>query len=125
LANIGLYKKYNLIDKIRSNGRYLQKKLKEIQASYSITKQARSKGLLGAIDLVHSNGKYNGRPIEILKNQRRVNSFVLQESLKSGVFLRSLGNTILVIPPLAINRTEFKFLLEVINELIGKIQSLS
>ncbi len=125
LANIDLYKKYDLIDKIRSNGRYLQKKLKEIQALYYITKQARSKGLLGAIDLVHSNGKYNGRPIEILKNQRRVSSFVLQESLKSGVFLRSLGNTILVIPPLAINRTEFKFLLEVINELIGKIQSLS
>ena len=124
-ANIDLYKKYNLIDKVRSNGRYLQKKLEEIQASYSITKQARSKGLLGAIDLVHSNNKHNARPIEILKNQRRINSFILQESLKSGLFLRSLGNTILVIPPLAINRAEFKFLLEVIYELIDKIQSLS
>jgi adenosylmethionine-8-amino-7-oxononanoate aminotransferase len=125
LANIEMYKKYNLIEKVRSNGKYLQKKLNEIQASYSITKQARSKGLLGAIDLVHSRYKHNARPIEILKNQHRVNSFVLQESLKSGVFLRSLGNTILVIPPLAINRVEFKFLLDVIYELIGKIQALS
>jgi adenosylmethionine-8-amino-7-oxononanoate aminotransferase len=126
LANIDLYQRYKLIEKIRSNGEYLQKKLKEIQASYSITKRARSRGLLGAIDLVCRNNKHhNGRPIEILKNKRRVNSFILQESLKSGVFLRSLGNTILIIPPLAIKIADFKFLLEVIDELIGKIQKLS
>jgi adenosylmethionine-8-amino-7-oxononanoate aminotransferase len=125
-TNIDLYQKYNLIEKIRSNGEYLSKKLKKIQASYSITKRARSRGLLGAIDLVSGNNKEQGaRPIEILKNKRMLNSFVMQESLKSGVFLRSLANTILVIPPLAIKMADFRFLLEVINELIGKIQRLS
>jgi adenosylmethionine-8-amino-7-oxononanoate aminotransferase len=124
LANIELYQKYNLIDKIRSNSVYLQKKLQEIENSYSIAKQTRCKGLLGAIDLVHSN-KQNAEPIEILKNKRTINSFILQESLKLGVFLRSLGNTILVIPPLAINKTDFGFLLDVIYELIRKVERLS
>jgi adenosylmethionine-8-amino-7-oxononanoate aminotransferase len=41
-----------------------------------------------------------------------------------GVFLRSLGNTILVIPPLAINKTDFKFLLDVIHQLIRKVEAL-
>jgi adenosylmethionine-8-amino-7-oxononanoate aminotransferase len=125
LANINLYEHYNLIEKIRSNGVYLEKKLKEIQASYSITKRARCKGLLGAIDLVHSNNKQNAVPIEILKNKCRLNSFIMQESLKLGLFLRSLGNSLLVIPPLAINKADLKFLLGVIHELIGKVERLS
>jgi adenosylmethionine---8-amino-7-oxononanoate aminotransferase len=123
LANIKLYQKYNLIDKIRSNNIYLQKKLQEIESSFSIAKQTRCKGLLGAIDLVHSN-KRNREPIETLKNKCRINYFVMQESLKMGVFLRSLGNTILVIPPLAINKTDFKFLLDVIHQLIRKVEGL-
>jgi adenosylmethionine---8-amino-7-oxononanoate aminotransferase len=125
LANINLYKNYNLIEKIRSNGVYLEKKLKEIQASYCITKRARSKGLLGAIDLVHNNNKQKAVPIEILKNKCRLSSFIMQESLNLGIFLRSLGNTLLVIPPLAIKKADFSFLLEVIHELIGKVERLS
>jgi adenosylmethionine-8-amino-7-oxononanoate aminotransferase len=64
-------------------------------------------------------------PIEILKNKCRLGSFIMQESLKLGVFLRSLGNTLLVIPPLAINKADFRFLLGVIHELIGKVERLS
>ncbi|MFL6348164.1 MAG: adenosylmethionine--8-amino-7-oxononanoate transaminase [Nitrososphaeraceae archaeon] len=124
LANIHLYQKNNLIKKIRLNGMYLQKKLKEIENSCSIAKRSRCKGLLGAIDLVHSD-RQNAEPIEILKNKCRINSFILRESLKLGVFLRSLGNTMLVIPPLAINKTNFGFLLDVIHELIRKVERLS
>ena len=125
LANINLYQNYNLIEKIRSNGIYLEKKLKEIQATYSITNHARCKGLLGAIDLVYCNNKHNAGPIEILKNKCRLSSFIMQESLKLGLFLRSLGNTLLVIPPLAIKKADFRFLLGVVHELIGKVERLS
>jgi adenosylmethionine-8-amino-7-oxononanoate aminotransferase len=45
----------------------------------------------------------------------------MNESLKMGVFLRPLGNTILIIPPLAINRKDFKFLLDVIYRISDKI----
>ena len=125
LANINLYQNCSLIEKIRSNGIYLENKLKEIQSSYSITKRARCKGLLGAIDLVNNNNKKNAVPIEILKNKCRLGSFIMQESLKLGVFLRSLGNTLVIIPPLAIKKPDFRFLLGVIHELIGKVERLS
>ena len=125
LANIDLYHKYNLIEKIRANGVYLEKKLRQIQASYSITQRARCKGLLGAIDLVHDNNKHKAVPIEILKNKCRLGTFIMQESLKLGVFLRSLGNTLLIIPPLAIGKADFRFLLGVIQELVGKVERLS
>jgi adenosylmethionine-8-amino-7-oxononanoate aminotransferase len=122
-ANIDLYRKYNLIDKIRANGIFLQKKLQEIEKSCSIAKNTRCKGLLGAVDLVHSTGR-NLKPVRVLKDKRRINSFILEESLKLGVFLRSLGNTILIIPPLAINKSDFGYLLDVIQELIHRIETL-
>jgi adenosylmethionine-8-amino-7-oxononanoate aminotransferase len=122
-ANIELYRKYNLIDKIRSNSEYLHKRLEQIENSYSITQRTRCKGLLGAIDLVHSNG-WNAEPIEMLKDKCTINSFIFQESLKLGVFLRSLGNTILIIPPLAINKSDLGFLLDVIHELIRRVERL-
>jgi adenosylmethionine-8-amino-7-oxononanoate aminotransferase len=125
LANIDLYHNHNLIEKIRANGVYLEKRLKEIQRSYSITQGARCKGLLGAIDLVHDNNKDKTVPIEILKNRLRLGTFIMQESLKLGVFLRSLGNTLLIIPPLAIGKADFRFLLGVIQDLVGKVQTLS
>ena len=44
----------------------------------------------------------NGKPITMVDNIP-INYFVIKESLKRGVLLRSLGNTIIVIPPLAID----------------------
>jgi adenosylmethionine-8-amino-7-oxononanoate aminotransferase len=47
-----------------------------------------------------------------------------QEALKMGVFIRGLGNTLLVIPPLAIGKSDFKFLLDIICELTKKIEGM-
>jgi adenosylmethionine---8-amino-7-oxononanoate aminotransferase len=118
-----LYRKYNLIDKIRSNSLYLHKRLEGIENSFSIAKQTRCKGLLGAIDLVSRTSR-SAQPIEVLKDKRTINSFILNESLKLGVFLRTLGNTILIIPPLAINRFDLGFLLDIIDELIRRVERL-
>jgi adenosylmethionine---8-amino-7-oxononanoate aminotransferase len=39
-----------------------------------------------------------------------------------GVFLRILGNTIIIIPPLAIGRQDLKLLLDTIFGLVNKIE---
>ena len=44
----------------------------------------------------------NGKPITMVDNIP-INYFVIKESLKRGVLLRSLGDTMIVIPPLAID----------------------
>jgi adenosylmethionine---8-amino-7-oxononanoate aminotransferase len=48
----------------------------------------------------------------------------MRESLQLGVFMRGLGETVVIIPPLAIGKRDLKFLSEVISELVKKIEGL-
>jgi adenosylmethionine---8-amino-7-oxononanoate aminotransferase len=125
IANIRLYMKQNLISRIRTNSIYFRNRLKEIQAS-SIVGRVVHKGLLGALDLVINNEKKE-HPIQMLNdhgNRIRPNYFIMEESLKMGVFIRTLGSTIVVIPPLAICKKDFAFLLDVIYEITQKIEGM-
>ena len=123
MANIRLYRTENLLRSIRSNSIYLRKRLEGIQCS-SIVGKVVHKGLLGAIDLVYKKEK---KPLELLDDHGRkvsTNYFIAQEALKMGVFIRGLGSTLLVIPPLAMGKGDFKFLLDVICELTNKIENI-
>jgi adenosylmethionine-8-amino-7-oxononanoate aminotransferase len=53
-----------------------------------------------------------------------VDSFIFRIALNSGVYLRPLGNTIVVIPPLAIDRKNLEYLLSVIGVIIEKVERL-
>jgi adenosylmethionine---8-amino-7-oxononanoate aminotransferase len=116
LENIILYKKCNLIQHIKANGKYLKKRLHEFE-KFSIVADIRYKGLLAGIELAK-----NGKPIQILKDKTKVNYFVMKESLKMGVFLRALGNIMIVIPPLAIDRNDLGILLDTQFKLLQKIE---
>ena len=123
MANIRLYRTENLLRSIRSNSIYLRKRLEGIQCS-SIVGKVVHKGLLGAIDLVYKKEK---KPLELLDDHGRkvsTNYYIAQEALKMGVFIRGLGSTLLVIPPLAMGKGDFKFLLDVICELTNKIENI-
>jgi adenosylmethionine-8-amino-7-oxononanoate aminotransferase len=116
IANIRMYEKYELLQKIRQNSAYMSRRLREIK-HLPIAENMRSKGLLGGIDLAKTK-----RPILELGNGVTISSYIAKESLNMGVFLRSLGNTIVIIPPLAIRRRDLKFLLDTIHSLINKIE---
>ena len=116
IANIRMYKKYKLLRKIRQNSAYISRRLREIQ-HFPISENIRSKGLLGGIDLGETK-----KPILKLGNGITISSYIARESLNMGVFLRSLGNTIVIIPPLAIGRRDLKFLLDTIYSLVNKIE---
>ncbi len=96
IENLRMYKENNLLGKIRSNSKKLRKRLQEFQ-SIPIVQNIRAKGLLAGFELVK-----NGKPITNVNNIP-MSYFVLRESLKRGVLLRSLGATLIVIPPLAID----------------------
>ena len=64
----------------------------------------------------------NRKPIQILKDRTKVNYFIMNESLKMGVFLRALGNIMIIIPPLAINRNALEILLDTQFKLLQKIE---
>lgn len=116
LQNIILYKKRNLIQHIKANGKYLEKRLHEFK-KFSIVVDIRCKGMLAGIELAK-----NGKSIQILKDGTKVNYFVMNESLKMGVFLRTLGNVMIVIPPLAIDRKNLEILLDTQFKLLQKIE---
>lgn len=119
LANIELYKKSNLVQKINTNAKYIASRLRESTKS-PIVADIRHKGLLAGIELSKNN-----KPLFTLRNKERINYFVMQESLKMGVHLRSLGNIMMIIPPLAIERQDLERLLDVHLEVLRKVERLS
>jgi adenosylmethionine-8-amino-7-oxononanoate aminotransferase len=117
LANIKEYQNKNLIEQIKENSNHILKRLKELE-SFDIIADIRHKGLLTGIEL-----EKNGKPIEMLKDGQRLNYFVMKESLKMGVFLRTLGNVLMFIPPLAIKRNDLDKIIDVQFKLIEMIES--
>jgi len=120
LANIELYKKSNLVQKIQTNARYIASRLREFAKS-PIVGDIRHKGLLAGIELTKDNNK----ALLVLRNKKRINYFVMQESLKMGVHLRPLGNIMMIIPPLAIGKRDLERLMDVHLEVLRKVEHLS
>jgi adenosylmethionine-8-amino-7-oxononanoate aminotransferase len=118
LANIELYEKRNLVQQINANAKYVESRLREFAKS-PIVADIRHKGLLAGIELARNN-----KPIVMLKNKKRINYFIMQESLKMGVHLRPLYNIMMVIPPLAIGKRDLEKLLEVQLEILRMIEKL-
>ena len=83
ITNIDHYKKTNLIVQIQQNSIHVQKKLNKFY-DLDIVSKIRHKGLLTGIDLV--NGKKSLNFVEGLP----INYYIMKESLKRGVYLRTL-----------------------------------
>ena len=111
ITNIDHYKKTNLIVQIQQNSIHLQKKLNKFY-DLDIVSKIRHKGLLTGIDLV--NGKKSLNFVEGLP----INYYIMKESLKRGVYLRTLGNILTIIPPLAIPRVKLDILIDVSYEIL-------
>jgi adenosylmethionine-8-amino-7-oxononanoate aminotransferase len=115
LTNLDLYHKLNLIKKIRDNALVLNRLLTKF-AELDICYDIRQKGLLCGIEL--RKGK---NPIKIIEKVP-IGQYIAAESLKRGVYLRTLGNIITIIPPLAIEQEDLRKLLDIEHEIVEKIQ---
>jgi adenosylmethionine-8-amino-7-oxononanoate aminotransferase len=107
------------MQQINANAKYIEARLQEFKKSL-IVADIRHKGLLAGVELAR-----NGKPVAVLKNRERISYFIMRESLKMGVHLRPLGNIMMVIPPLAIERSDLEKLLDVQLEILRKIERLS
>jgi adenosylmethionine---8-amino-7-oxononanoate aminotransferase len=119
LANLDLYKRENLLQTIKQNSSYLRRRLKGI-SKLPIVSRLRHKGLLAAFEL-----QKNMKPIKYVRNKEPIQYYIMRESMKMGVFLRSLANTMIVIPPLGIPRNDLQTLLDVQLHLLQKIEEES
>ena len=115
IENLKMFQENHLINKIRDNSKFLTKRIQEF-SQFRIVKNIRGKGLLAAFDLVN-----HGFPINTV-NGIPTSMYVIKESLKRGVYLRSLGSTILFIPPLAIDKDSLDKIINTQYEIVADIQ---
>jgi len=112
--NLKMYKKNNLIKKIQKTSKIFEKFYQEI-SEIDIVGDVRHKGMLMGIELVTDKKKKT--PIHPKKS---INKIFFEEGKKQGIYLRTLGNIVMLVPPLAISEKELDLLL---NRTIKTIQT--
>jgi adenosylmethionine-8-amino-7-oxononanoate aminotransferase len=105
LENLKLYQKNNLIKKIQKTSKVFEKYYGEISQLESVG-DIRQKGMLIGIELVTDKKKKT--PIHPKKS---INKIFFEEGKKNGIYLRTLGNIVMLVPPLAITEKELDLLL--------------
>ena len=104
--NFNMYQKNNLIKKIQSTSKvftdYYQRLLE-----IDIVGDIRHKGMLMGIELVSDKNKKT--PI---RTKKSINKVFFEEGKKHGIYFRTLGNIVMLVPPLAITEKELNLLLD-------------
>jgi adenosylmethionine-8-amino-7-oxononanoate aminotransferase len=103
--NLKLYQKYHLIKKIQKTSKIFKKFYQEI-SEIDIVGDIRHKGMLMGIELVKNKAKKT--PINPIKS---INKIFFEEGKKQGIYLRTLGNMVMLVPPLSISEKELDLLL--------------
>jgi adenosylmethionine-8-amino-7-oxononanoate aminotransferase len=118
LANLKLFRKRNLLRHILLKSKYVRKVMYELQESPAVS-NVRHKGMLAALDI-------SNRGVMAIREKagERADSFVFNNALDQGAYLRPLGNTIVIIPPLAIDQMNLDRLLNVIRMVVVRIEQM-
>jgi adenosylmethionine-8-amino-7-oxononanoate aminotransferase len=115
LASLDLFEKELLLEGLPAKIAYLGERLTQLQELEHVG-DVRHCGMVGAIELVRDLETREPYPWE-----ERVGVEVCLEARKHGLFLRPLGNVIVVFPPLAISREELALLMDGIEASIRTI----
>jgi len=116
LKNLEMYKKYNLIRKIQNTSRIFKERTNEI-SNLDLVGDIRHKGMVMGIELIMN--KKSNKPVTFSQS---INKVVFEEGRKNNIYFRTLGNIIMLVPPLAISQKDLNFL---IDGTIKTIKSLS
>jgi len=104
--NILMYEKHNLIKKIQKTSKIFSQYYDDI-SEIDIVGDIRHKGMLMGIELVSNKKKKT--PIQTKKS---INKVFFEEGKKNGIYLRTLGNIVMLVPPLSIEENELESLLK-------------
>ena len=116
LKNLELYKKYHLIEKIQKTSKIFKDRLDDI-SNLDLVGEIRHQGMVMGIELVKN--KNSNKP---LSSNISINKLVFEEGRKHQIYFRTLGNIIMLVPPLDISQKDLNFL---IDGTISTIKSLS
>ena len=116
LKNLEMYEKFNLIKKIQKTSKIFESRIDEI-SNLELVGDIRHKGMVMGIELVRD--KKSNKPVSFSQS---INKVVFEEGRKNQIYFRTLGNIIMLVPPLAISQKDLNFL---IDGTIKTIKSLS
>jgi len=116
--NLKLYEKFRLITKIKKSSLIFEKRENEI-LQLDLVGDIRYKGMLMGIELVKDKKKKT--PI---RTKKSINKTVFEEGKKHGIYLRTLGNILMLVPPLDISVNEMNFLIDSTIKTIKGISKL-
>lgn len=114
--NLKLYQKNNLIKKIQKTSKVFKEYYEKI-AELETVGDIRHKGMLMGIELVkNKKSKVHIHP------KKSINKIFFEEGKKHGIYLRTLGNIVMLVPPLAISEKELDMLLDRTVDTIKAVQ---
>jgi adenosylmethionine-8-amino-7-oxononanoate aminotransferase len=115
LASLELIKESGLLESLPAKTGYLGRRLKAMLELGHVG-DVRQCGMIGAIELVRDKATR-----EPYAWEERVGVQVCFEAFRHGLFLRPLGNVIVIFPPLAVSLAELEQLLDGIEASISKV----
>lgn len=115
LASLDLFEKDNTLEQLRPKIAHLEKRLDALFESNDHVGDIHQCGFVAGIDLVKSRARGEGYPVEEKTGYRIC--FALREY---GIWLRPLGNTLVLVPPLITTIAEIDYLLDSIEQCLRK-----
>lgn len=115
ITNLEMYKKNKLISKIQKNAKQFESRISEIN-ELNLVGDVRHKGMLMGIELVSDKTKKTQ-----IKPEKSIYKKIFVEAKKHKIYLRTLGNIVMLVPPLAISENELEFLLDGTIDTIKKV----
>ena len=112
--NLDMYKKNNLIKKIQKTSNVFDEFYDNL-SDMDIVGDIRHKGMLMGIELV--TDKERKTPIHPTTS---INKIFFEEGKRQGIYLRTLGNIVMLVPPLATTESELRLMLQ---KTVNTIQS--
>jgi adenosylmethionine-8-amino-7-oxononanoate aminotransferase len=115
MANLEIFQREKTIEKIQPKIKYLEQLLHPLKELKHVG-EVRQKGLMAGIEIVEN--KTTKRPYP---PKKRMGERICAEAEKYGVLTRPLTDTIVILPPLSIKKTELKKIVQAIADSIKTI----
>ncbi len=116
LANLELFERENIVEKMQPQIAYLQKRLNEEFVSLTHVSDVRQWGFMVGIELAEDQASRKKYPPE-----KRIGHRVILEARKRSVMIRPLGDIIILMPPLTITDEELAMLLDVVYDCVRAV----
>ena len=117
MENIAIIERERLVENAAVMGTYLLDGLKELEQKHSVVGEAAGRGLMCSLELVRDKHSKEYFPAEAEMGDRLTGHFKA-----NGVLLRG-GNTVRIMPPLSISRSEVDFLIRAVDRSLASVEN--